>query len=129
MADLARINKLRKLRGLFLGLGIGLIVFGFVMSFVYGFIYGYETTASGGTPVTDFSNPTYMLVVSIASALINGGIVLLILRVALLGTMLRREMRRVSESSHTSTYYRSEDTITSSSDVSSEDLEDLSRFL
>lgn len=126
MADLARINKLRKLRGLFLGLGIGLIVFGFVMSFVYGFIYGYETTASGGTPVTDFSNPTYMLVVSIASAMINGGIVLLILRTALLGTKLKRELRRDSSSTYTSSS-RDESSSTSSSIELNDD--DLSRFL
>ena len=106
MVDMDRINKLKRLRALFLALGIALIVAGVVIAFTYGFVYGYTSVANGETPVVDFTNPTYILVSLISSAMINGGIVLLILRAALLGARLRSEIRRSStySSTHIDTY-------------------------
>lgn len=103
---LARIAKLNKLRLVFLLVGILLLLGGFTLTIVYSVTDSINTMNSAESGeyvdfyqklIDQFSDPKYMLFITIAGLMIDGGIVLLILRGALLGRKLNKAYQELRE--------------------------------
>lgn len=103
---LARIAKLNKLRLVFLLVGILLLLGGFTLTIVYSVTDSINTMNSAESGeyidiyqkiISQFSDPKYMLFITIAGLMVDGGIVLLILRGALLGRKLNKAYQELRE--------------------------------
>ena len=98
-----RIEKLIGLRKLFLFLGIFLLVGGVTATIVYSILnpvnidyeYGFDVTLD--QIIMMISDPGYIFITTLTSIMIDAGIVLLILRAALLGTRLKKSVDELRE--------------------------------
>ena len=97
-----KINKLTKLKKLFLALGIILLVVGFIVNISAGVLLALN---DGGTRIDftnyedimkAYSNPAFIIPILIASLLYAGGVALLVLRGTLLSIKLRRLVGQLS---------------------------------
>ena len=98
-----QINRLKKQRGLFLALGLVCLIGGVIIDIIGGVILGIRMAQNSPNSydVNEFMHlmltPEFALIIFVCTILVMGGITLLVLRAALLGTKIRRLYRQLEE--------------------------------